>query len=141
MNIAPNYNIQKTQTCVLKKGKNVSNPLKIKRKDTFEKQNNVSFKGIEGVFKTCPALFPKVEVLPGVNDNFVTEITKQISKFPNVWLRKFKKENYDIILSPTLSEAYKSKNIFDPVVEFFEKENPKCTLGVTYDDYTSKNKN
>ena len=139
LQISSNH-IAKTHNDTLKNNNNVCNFVK-KHKDAFEKSCKVSFKGLEGVFKTFPAIFPKVEVLPGVKDSFVSQITKEISKFPNDWLRKFKKENYDIVISPTVSKAYEAKNVFDPVVEFSETQNPNGILGVTYNYITLNNKN
>lgn len=59
-------------------------------------------------------------------------MTKQISEFSGEWLKKFRRNNYKIILSPNFSNAYKSQGVFDPTIEFFEKQNPVGTLGVTY---------
>ena len=101
--------------------------------DVFQK-SNLSFKGVQGLFKTAPELMPKLEILPNVSDNFVTKITRQISEFSPEWLKKFKTENYKIILSPTFSDAYKSQRVFDPAVEYFERMNPIGTLGVTYSE-------
>ena len=105
----------------------------------IKSDSNVAFKGKEGLFKTNPTLVPRVVVLPGVSDEFVTKITKQISEFSADWLLKLKKNNYKIILSPTYSEAYRYQGVIDPIVEAAEKKNPKGTLAVTYTDGVIKN--
>ncbi len=106
--------------------------------DTFQRSNsvsdNLSFHGFQFLFKKSQNLIPKIEVLPKVRDDYASRVTKQINNFSPQWLKKFKDENYKIIISPTLSEAYKSQKVFDPMVEFFEKTNPKGTLGVTYSE-------
>ncbi len=106
--------------------------------DIFQRSNSasnsLSFKGIQGLFKKAPNLVPQIEILPKVSDDFVSNTTKQISKFSQEWLKKFKTEGYKIILTPTFSDAYKSQGVLDPVVEYFEKTNPKGTLGVTYSE-------
>ncbi len=110
----------------------LTSPLK---KDEFQStKKEISFKGVEGLFKKAPNLFPKIEILPGVSDDFVTKITRQISEFSPEWLKEFKNNNYKIILSPTFSDAYKSQKVFDSAIEKFEKQNPKGTLGVTYSE-------
>lgn len=105
---------------------------KLYQNDVFQKNNIVSFNGIQGLFKTSPNNVPRIEILPNVSDDFVSRATKQINEFSSDWLKKFKNANYKIILSPTYSDAYKSQQVFDPAVEYFEKQNPKGTLGVTY---------
>lgn len=102
--------------------------------DVFQRSNSISFNGIQGLFKKTPNLVPPIEVLPKVSDDFVSRATKQISKFPPEWLKKFRDEGYKIILAPTFSDAYKSQRVFDPAVEYFERTNPKGTLGVTYSE-------
>ena len=100
--------------------------------NVLKKRRNTSFKGIEGLFKTNPELVPQLEILPSVSDNYITRITKQISNFSREWLKKFKSEGYKIILTPKFTDAYKAERVFDPAVEYFERINPKGTLGVTY---------
>ena len=106
--------------------------------DVFQRRvsssNSLSFKGIQGLFRKTPNLVPQIEVLPKVSNDFVSSVTKQISEFSPEWLKKFKAEGYKIILAPTFSEAYKSQGVFDPMVEYFERTNPKGTLGVTYSE-------
>lgn len=102
--------------------------------DIFQKNNSVSFKGGQGLFKTAPNLVSQIEVLPKVSDDFVSRVTKQISEFSPEWLKRFKNNNYKIILTPSFSDAYKSQRIFDPTIEYFEKVNPKGTLGITYSE-------
>ena len=102
------------------------------KSDVFESSRKISFKGLEGLFKTSPNLVPKIEILPKVSDDFVSKATRQISEFSAEWLKKFRSNNYKVILSPNFSNAYKSQGVFDPTIEFFEKQNPKGTLGVTY---------
>ena len=96
--------------------------------------NSLSFTGIQSLFKKNPSSIPPIEVLPEVSDDFVSKITKLISNFPPEWLNKFRNENYKIILAPTFSSAYKSQGVFDPAAEYFERVNPKGTLGVTYSE-------
>ncbi len=100
--------------------------------DVFEKNSNIAFKGVEGLFKKAPNFVPRLEILPKVSEEFITKVTKQISEFSPEWLEKFKNNNYKIILSPTISDAYKSQNIFDLTAELFEKQNPKGSLAATY---------
>lgn len=102
--------------------------------DVFYKSNDISFKGIQGLFKRTSDSLPQIEVLPRVNVDFASRITKQISKFPAEWLRRFKNNNYRIILTPNFSEAYKSQKVFDPNIENFEMVNPQGTLGITYSE-------
>ena len=120
----------KTNSLPNRNNYSITTPLK---QDIFQR-NNVSFTGVQGLFKTAPNVVPKLEILPGVSDNFISKVTKQISEFSPDWLKKFKNENYKIILSPTFQKAYKSQKVFDPTIEFFEKQNPKGTLGVTYSE-------
>ena len=100
--------------------------------DVFQKSNNISFTGIQGLFKTKANNIPQIEILPRVSDDFISRITKQINEFSPQWLNKFKNHNYKIILAPSFADAYKSQGVFDPNIEYFEKINPKGTLGVTY---------
>lgn len=104
------------------------------KSDVFESSRKISFKGLEGLFKTSSNLVPKIEILPKVSDDFVSKVKKQINEFSAEWLEKFRSNNYKIILSPNFDTAYKSQGVFDPIIEFFEKQNPKGTLGVTYSE-------
>ena len=108
--------------------------------DFFKKRNEISFKGIQGLFKTSPQLVPQIKILTGISDNFISKITRQISCFSQEWLTKFKQNNYKIILTPSFKKAYAAEGIFDPIVEQAERINPKGTLGVTYSEgYYGKN--
>ena len=101
------------------------------KKDVFQSSQGISFKSLEGLFKKTPNLVPSVEIMPRVNNDFISRATVQISRFPSRWLRRFKDENYKIILSPTLVDAYKSQRVFAPNIIRFERENPLGTLGAT----------
>lgn len=102
------------------------------KKQTNVFKKNISFLGAERIFINTSTKIPRIEVLPNVNPGFADKIINCIKEFSPDWLKKFKDESYKIILTPTLSEAYKSQKLFDPAVEYFENKNPKMTLGVTY---------
>lgn len=90
-----------------------------------------TFKGASDVFERTSKTMPEIEVLDGVSQDFVSRITKQIGEFPQKWLTKLRNEGYQIILSPTLTEVYAKKHIFDPSVFSAELQNPKGTLATT----------
>lgn len=76
---------------------------------------------------------PEIDVLNGVTKSFSKRATKTIKEFPKKWLFEFKNQGYKIILSPSLKAAYEKQGVYDPVAEFFEKNNPNGTLGAIYD--------
>ena len=100
--------------------------------DFFQCSSQVSFKGRNECINKSADSPLKLEVLPGVSQEFISMVTDEISAFPKEWLHKFKDKGFKIIIAPTFKEAYASQNVFDPTIEFFEKKNPLGTLGVTY---------
>ncbi len=108
----------------------ITNPI------SYSGLRKISFSGIK--HDTFESLIkPKIKVLPGVSDNYVKNVQKEISTFPKEWLKKFNENGYEIILSKNFSQAYKSKRVYDPAIEIFEQQNPRGTLGVTYSEGAS----
>lgn len=137
--ISNNFNIKFQNETIKKQDNRFKNSSP--QSDVFQKSQDISFKGLQGLFLKDPKSVPQIEVLSGVSDDFVSRITRQISQFPSDWLKKIKDENYKIILAPNLSDAYESQRVFDPVVENFEEINPKGTLAVTYSQRRPGGKN
>ncbi len=103
--------------------------------DTFEKTNSIAFtSGIYKDFEHKNPLLPELKVLDGVDKAFAERLTKHINDFPPKWLNLLSKKGYKVIAAPSLLDAYISEKVFDPFVLKTEIQNPKGTLGVTYDN-------
>lgn len=135
------YTVKNQQTTKLADNRTKTNITQnnttLKSLGTTSPVNKVSFAGFNNLFNKSSDLIPEVKILPGVNNDFVSKTIKQINEFSQEWLKKFKNNNYKIILSPTLSDAYESQKVFDQEVKKIEKINPKGILSATY----SGNKN
>ena len=114
--------------------KNKSNILTINNEKINSQSKEVSFSGIKDIFCKKPDDKLPINVVGNIRLDFIEKIKNNIKNFPQYWQNIFKENNYKIILSPTLSDAYKSQNVFDPIIDFFEKQNPRGTLGCTYSE-------
>ena len=98
--------------------------------DVFERTiKNSPIKEIKGI---------PVEIVGDVSQDFIKKISKQIDNFPQRWLDLFKENDYKIVLSKNITDAYKAKGVHSSIVEQTEKRNPQGTLGITYNNIQNR---
>lgn len=114
---------QRPISCV---GKYVTKP----SSDSFERNiQNSTIKEIKGI---------PVKIVGDVSQDFIKNISKQIDGFPQRWLDLFRENNYKIVLSKNMTDAYKAKGVHSSIVEQTEKRNPQGTLGITYNNIQNR---
>lgn len=96
--------------------------------------HNIAFSGITDIFAKRAPQTLDIEALPGIKKSFVQRVKNDIAYFPNEWLKKFKENGYKVVIAPSLKEGYASQKIFDPIIEYIEKNNPMGTLALTYSE-------
>lgn len=98
--------------------------------DVFERTiKNSPIKEIKGI---------PVEIVGDVSQDFIKKISKQIDNFPQRWLDLFKENDYKIVLSKNITDAYKAKGVRSSLVKQSEKINPNGLLGVTHHNEQSR---
>lgn len=108
--------------------------LQIPRINTKQYYHKISFKGSPDKLlgKTNPPV--EIKILPNTDEYFAKTILNCINNFPSYWLRKFKQENYRVIISKNLQDAFTYNKINASEIEYFHTVNPSATLSTTYID-------
>lgn len=103
----------------------------VEKADSFEKTTNP-------ITKKCAETLLPIEVIGKVSDDFIEKVQHEIQNYSQEWISIFKKNHYKVILTDSVTSAYKSQGMINPGITKKEILNPKGVLGATHHSADSK---